>query len=286
MGLAMTDNQRGSLYMTISMAGFAVEDMFIKSAAQSLPVGQVLLVMGLIGAAWFALASQRAAEPALPPALWSRMMALRSVFEVVGRLFYALAIALTPLSVASSILQATPLVVVLGAALLFGEKVGARRWLLTTFGFIGVLIVLRPGFAGFNALSLLAVIGLIGFAGRDLATRAAPPALSNAQLGTAGFLVLAFSGVVILGFTQAPEIPTAPEAAMILGATGFGVLGYSFLTRAMRTGEVSAVTPFRYTRLLFAMVLGMAIFAERPDAATLFGAAVIVICGVLILTRR
>lgn len=282
----MTDNQRGSLFMTLSMAGFAVEDMFIKSAAQSLAVGQVLLVMGLCGALWFALASRRAGEPALPPALRSRTMALRSSFEVVGRLFYALAIALTPLSVASSILQATPLVVVLGAAVLFGEKVGARRWILTGLGFVGVLVILRPGLSGFDALSLLAVVGLIGFAGRDLATRAAPPALSNAQLGTAGFLVLAFSGAVILGVSQAPSVPSAAEAGKILGATVFGVLGYSFLTRAMRTGEVSAVTPFRYTRLLFAMALGMAVFAERPDAATLVGAAIIVSCGVLILTRR
>lgn len=282
----MTDNQRGSLFMTLSMAGFAVEDMFLKSAAQSLPVGQALLVMGLCGALWFALASRRTGETALPPALLSRTMALRSAFEIVGRLFYALAIALTPLSVASSILQATPLVVVLGAAVFFGETVGARRWILTGLGFVGVLVILRPGLAGFDALSLLAVIGLLGFAGRDLATRAAPPALSNAQLGTAGFLVLAFSGAVILGFSQVPEIPTAPEAAKLLGATVFGVLGYSFLTRAMRTGEVSAVTPFRYTRLLFAMALGMLVFGERPDAATLIGAAIIVLCGVLILTRR
>jgi len=134
----MTDNQRGSLFMTLSMAGFAVEDMFLKSAAQSLPVGQVLLVMGLCGALWFALTSFRAGETALPGALLSRTMAARSTFEVVGRLFYALAIALTPLSVASSILQATPLVVVLGAAVLFGETVGARRWILTGLGFIGV----------------------------------------------------------------------------------------------------------------------------------------------------
>ncbi|NEY90268.1 DMT family transporter [Tabrizicola oligotrophica] len=282
----MTDNQRGSLFMTLSMAGFAVEDMFIKSTAQSLPVGQVLLVMGLCGALWFALLSHRASEPALPPALWSRTMALRSCFEVTGRLFYALAIALTPLSVASSILQATPLVVVLGAALIFDEKVGARRWMLTTLGFIGVLVILRPGLDGFDAQSLLAVIGLIGFAGRDLATRAAPPVLSNAQLGTAGFLVLAASGAVILAVTHRPELPDPVEAAQILGATVFGVLGYSFLTRAMRTGAVSAVTPFRYTRLLFAMALGMAVFGERPDAATLIGAAIIILCGVLILTRR
>jgi drug/metabolite transporter (DMT)-like permease len=282
----MTDNQRGSLFMVISMAGFAVEDMFIKSAARAMPLGQVLVLMGVLGVAWFGMQARRVGQPAYPAALRSRTMAVRSGFELVGRLFYALAIALTPLSVASAILQATPLVVVAGAAVIFGEKVGAWRWALTALGFAGVLVILRPGLAGFDALSLLAVVGLIGFAGRDLATRAAPPALSNAQLGVAGFSVLALSGVIILGFQGGPVLPDALPFAKALGAAAFGILGYSYLTRAMRTGEVSAVTPFRYTRLLFAMVLGVAIFGERPDMWTLIGSAMVVGCGVLILTRR
>lgn len=282
----MTDNQRGSLFMVASMAGFAVEDMFIKSAASAMPVGQVLVLMGLLGVVWFAAMARRAGQPALPAALRSRTMALRSGFELMGRLFYALAIALTPLSVASAILQATPLVVVAGAALIFGEKVGAARWALTVLGFAGVLVILRPGFEGFDALSLLAVVGLLGFAGRDLATRAAPPALSNAQLGVAGFAVLATSGLVILGFQGGPVLPAALPLAKVFAAAVFGILGYSYLTRAMRTGEVSAVTPFRYTRLLFALILGVTVFGERPDATTLLGAAIIVSCGILILTRR
>lgn len=282
----MTDNQRGSLFMVLSMAGFAVEDMFIKSAAKAVPLGQVLIVMGLLGVLWFSSQAKRAGDQPFPAALRSRTMILRSGFEVVGRLFYALAIALTPLSVASAILQATPLVVVAGAAVIFGEKVGAWRWALTALGFAGVLVILRPGLAGFDALSLLAVIGLLGFAGRDLATRAAPPALSNAQLGVAGFAVLAVSGAMILVAKGEVAEPSMLQVAQMLGAAVFGILGYSFLTRAMRTGEVSAVTPFRYTRLLFAMVLGVTLFGERPDLPTLIGSAMIVGCGILILTRR
>lgn len=282
----MTENQRGSLFMVTSMAAFAVEDMFIKSAARAMPVGQVLLLMGVLGVIWFGASARRVGQPAFPAALRSRTMVIRSGFEVMGRLFYSLAIALTPLSVASAILQATPLMVVAGAAVLFGEKVGLWRWALTVLGFAGVLVILRPGLEGFDALSLLAVVGLVGFAGRDLATRAAPPALSNAQLGVAGFTVLAVSGAIILGFQDGPVLPAALPLAKALGAAVFGILGYSFLTRAMRTGEVSAVTPFRYTRLLFAMILGMTIFGERPDLATLIGSAMVVGCGVLILARR
>jgi drug/metabolite transporter (DMT)-like permease len=167
-----------------------------------------------------------------------------------------------------------------------GEKVSLKRWLVTFLGFGGVLVILRPGMAGFDVLSLLAVVGLIGFAGRDLATRAAPPALSNAQLGLAGFGVLALSGLLMLTVSGGILVPSAQGAGLLAGAAGFGVLGYSALTRAMRTGDVSAVTPFRYTRLLFAMVLGVTLFGERPDAATLIGSGIIVLCGLLILTKR
>lgn len=282
----MSDNLRGSLFMILSMAGFAVEDAFIKAAARQMPLGQVLIVMGLAGIVVFAAQARRAGDPPLPRAVLSRTMALRSGFELAGRLLYALAIALTPISTASAILQATPLVVVLGAALIFGERVGPGRWAVIGLGFAGVLVILRPGLAGFDLLSLLALGGMLGFAGRDLATRAAPPALSNAQLGVAGFAVLGVSGLVILSVTGGAALPSISGAGLLAGACGFGILGYGALTSAMRTGEVSAVTPFRYTRLLFAMALGIGVFGERPDGATLIGAAMIVGCGVMILGRR
>lgn len=281
-------NLAGSLWMVASMAGFAVEDAFLKAASQKIPVGEAILLMGLIGIVSFSLLALRARQPPLPRAAFTGTMATRSVFEITGRLFYALAIALTPISVASSILQATPLVVVLGAAVMFGEKVSPSRWALILLGFVGVLIILRPGPSGFDALSLLALLAMAGFAGRDLATRAAPPALSNAQLGVTGFIMLALSGVIILAVSGGALFPDTLTLLLVAGAALFGISAYAALTTAMRTGEVGVVTPFRYTRLLFAMALGVTVFGERPDAATLLGAAVIVGCGIILLaqTRR
>ncbi len=279
-------NLRGSVLMVIAMAGFAVEDMFLKAAARHMPMGQVIIAFGLIGMLAFVVFARRRGEPAFPAAILSKPLLIRSAFEVSGRLFYALAIALIPLSVATAILQATPLVVIAGAALLFGETVGWRRWAAVVVGFIGVLIILRPGLDGFDALSLLAVAGMIGFAGRDLATRAAPPALSNMQLGVMGFAMLMLAGIIILSVTGGATVPSALAAAQTLGATIFGVAAYYALTAAMRTGEVSAVTPFRYTRLVFAMIFAVLVFHERPDAYTLLGSALIVASGIYSLTRR
>lgn len=265
------------------MAGFAIEDAFLKAAAGSVPLGEILLIEGLAGMLVFAALAVMRREPPLPRAVVSRTMAVRSGFEIAGRLFYALALALTPLSSTSAILQATPLIVVPAAALLFGERIGGFRWALTGAGFAAVLLVIRPGGGSFTALSLLAVAGMMGFAGRDLATRAAPPALSTAQLGVAGFLSLAVAGAILSGWTglSRPETP-----GLLAGAIVFGIAGYAALTIAMRTGEVAAVTPFRYSRLVFALILAVAAFGEHPDAMTLAGSALIVACGVALLSRR
>ena len=280
---------RGSLLMVLAMAAFALEDMFIKSAAQSLPVGLILLIFGCGGMVIFAAMARAQGQPLWHPGFCTRAMALRSLSEVAGRLCYTLAIALTPLSSASAILQATPLVVAAGAVVFFGETVGWRRWLAILAGFIGVLIILRPGLSGFEPASLFAVAGTLGFAGRDLATRAAPKDMHNSQLGLLGFAMLVIAGVIMLGWTGLGEMQAADLSPRIwldlTCATVIGVLAYTALTGAMRLGEISVVAPFRYTRLVFAMVLGVLVFGERPDALTLIGSAVIVASGVFTLLR-
>ena len=267
------------------MAGFAIEDLLLKIVARSMPVGQILMIFGLLGAMAFAALARWRGERVLHPAALSRPVVVRAGFEVTGRLFYTLAIAMTPLSSASAILQATPLVVVAGVALIFGETVGWRRWMAISAGFLGVLVILRPGLDGFSMLSLLAVAGLIGFAGRDLATRAAPSVLSSLTLGVYGFAAMIPTGAVLLSLTGGAVLPDLPRAGILLAATGVGVAAYYALTLAMRTGEVSAVTPFRYSRLLFAMILATAFLSERPDAVTLIGAGLIVISGLYTLSR-
>ncbi len=278
-------NLRGSVLMVLAMAGFAVEDMFLKTAAKTLPVGQILIIFGGLGMLSFALLAKRRGERIFHPAILTRPILIRAVFEVTGRLFYTLALAYTALSSASAILQATPLVVVAGAALIFGEQVGWRRWTAIAIGFVGVLIILRPGLEGFTPLSLLAVVGMIGFAGRDLATRAAPPVLSNLQLGVYGFAMLIPAGAFLLALWGGAAVPGQHASLMLLGATIFGVAAYYALTAAMRMGEVSVVTPFRYTRLVFALILGVVVFAERLDTATLAGSAIIVVAGIYTLMR-
>jgi drug/metabolite transporter (DMT)-like permease len=281
--------------MVLAMAAFSLEDMLIKATANILPVGEILILFGLGGTLAFIVMTLSRGQAIFHPKIVSQPVLLRFFFEVIGRLFFTLAIVFTPLSSASAILQATPLVVVMGAALFLGERIGWQRWCAILIGFMGVLIIIRPGLESFEISSLLAIIGMFGFAGRDLATRAASPVLSHLQLSIYGFFILIPTGLFMLIFNIGPNVndltnqgfiwPDLMSNLKILAATTFGVMAYYWLTIAMRNGDVSVVAPFRYTRIIFALILGAAVFGERPDNLTLFGIVIIVASGLFTLLR-
>ena len=279
-------NLLGSLWMIASMATFAIEDAFVKAASSTLPVGQILIIFGFGGAFVFAGILLWNKAPLFIKDVVSGPMRIRVLFEIVGRLFYVLAISLIPLSAATVILQATPLVVVAGAALIFGEKVGWRRWVAVYVGLAGVIIIIQPGTDEFSVLSILAIIGMIGFAGRDLASRAAPATLSTSLLGLYGFLSVVVAGGLFSIWEAAPFVQPTPQVSFyMIGAVLAGVAAYFCLMRAMRTGEVSAVTPFRYTRLLFGVTFGLVFFDEKLSSLILIGSGLIVLSGLFILWR-
>lgn len=280
---ASIDNLRGIAWMVAAMAAFAVEDACVKAVARQWPIGQVLLLFGLGGMLAFAAFPRGDGARLLHPAARSRPMLVRAVFEFVGRLFYVLAIGLTPLSSATAILQATPVLVVLGGSLYFGERVGWLRWLAVIAGLAGVLIVLRPAATDFSMLSVLTVIGMVGFAGRDLASRAVPKVLQTRHLGFYGFAtVLVAGGAYALWDGRPPVMPSVSSAMTLAAAVTSGVLAYACLMNAMRTGDIATVTPFRYTRLMFGLGLGVGVFGEQIDTPMLLGCGVILLSGGLI----
>ncbi|MDA7425098.1 DMT family transporter [Thalassococcus lentus] len=284
----MTETQRGSLWMILAMVGFGIEDAFFKAATATggTTPGLATLQFGLLAMLAYALFARSCGVPIWTSAYLKRGLLIRTGFEIMGRLFFALSLAYTPLSTTSAILQAAPLVVMLGAVMFLGEHIGPRRWAAMAVGFVGVLLIIRPAPATFDSSAVLALLGMIGFAGRDLATRAAPASVHTAQLGVLGFAVVAAAGLVIMAFEGgAPSLPTPQAALLICGTAICGVLGYTAMTLAMRTGDVGVVAPFRYSRLLVALVLAYTLFGERPDSLTLTGAALIVGSGLYALMR-
>jgi drug/metabolite transporter (DMT)-like permease len=135
----------------------------------------------------------------------------------------------------------------------------------------------------FSFLSVLAVIGTVGFVGRDLATRATAMTVTMEALGFYGFLTMLLAGASFAVWDAQAFVMLTPHHLLNLGAAlTAGVLAYIALVTAMRTGSLAAVTPFRYTRLLFGVSLGVLVFGERPDLPMLLGCAIVIGAGLYI----
>jgi drug/metabolite transporter (DMT)-like permease len=280
------ENLRAILLMVGSMAGFAIEDMLIKYLALEMPTGQFLMLIGGGGGLIFALMAHRQGQQVLSADFLRPVIIIRNLGEVIGTLGFVTAIVLTPLSSASAILQATPLAVTLGAALFLNEAVGWRRWSAIGIGFCGVVLVIRPGMDGFQPASLFAVQGVIGLAMRDVATRAAPAKISSLVLSAHGFAMLVPAGAVLLWISGGAVAPSPTGYGLLAAALIVGVNSYYALTLSMRLGDVAVVTPFRYVRLLFALIIGVTLFEEDPDLWTLIGAAIIILSGLYTFFRE
>lgn len=280
------DNLKGMGWMTVAMLGFALADTFIKLTLGALPVGQVIAVFGFGGAAifggWAALKGERVVDPAL----FTRAFVVRLVSEVLGTMCFIIALAAIDLSLLSAIIQATPLTVTLGAALFLGASVGWRRWAAILIGLVGVLIIVRPGTANFDVQNLWALGAVVGLSGRDLATRAISHEVSTLLLAAWGFAAAGVAGLVLLLITGGAAMPDGLLTVQLAAALAFALVAYYAITAAMRIGEIAVVTPFRYTRLVFALILAYFVFNERPDLWTLIGASIVIATGLYTLWRE
>ena len=278
-------NLRGIALMLVAMALFAVEDMFLKWAATDLPVGMVIFVAGAFGAPVFAVLARIEGRRVMTSAALHPAVLARNAGEVIATLAYVSALALVDLSTVSAVLQATPLAVTLGAALFLREQVGWRRWAAISIGFVGVLLVIRPGMDGFRPEALWVLISVAGLALRDLAARAIPGDCTTAQVSCWGLMSVALLGALMMIPGGAVQ-PDGAQVAVLLGAVVFGTAGYWAITAATRLGEVAVVSPFRYARLVFSMAIGVLVFDERPDALMLVGAALVIGSGLYAFARE
>ncbi|MEP5760453.1 MAG: DMT family transporter [Litoreibacter sp.] len=278
-------NLRGIVFMVFSMAAFAVADACIKLAAGTMSPAHTILVLIAGGAIVFGTMAKAQGDTLVHRAAIAPIMLLRYVAEIVGTFGMVLALTYVPLSTLGAILQATPLLGVAGAVLFLGERVSWRRWSAILVGFVGVLMIIKPGAEGFELGILWAVFAMFGLTARDLSTRMIPRELTTSQV--TAFTMLAILPVAVLWcvLSGGTLLPQNANWFLIFGMVGFGTLGYHLITVSVRLAEVSVVSPFRYSRLLFLLGLGVTIFGERPDALTLAGAALIIASGIYSMWR-
>jgi drug/metabolite transporter (DMT)-like permease len=282
----LRQNIRNIGWMILSMLGFALSDSVIKVLVRDVPTGQIILMVGTGGTAIFALLALRQKVRIFSRDFFAPAVLVRNMAEGLGTVLFVSALAAAPLITLSSIQQAGPLIVTLGAAVFLKEHVGPRRWTAVLIGLVGVLIILRPTSDELNAGALLGVSAVVMLSVRDLTTRIAPPNLHTLQLATWGFSMLIPAGALLLFTTSAPVALDLRISGLVAATIALTMLAYFAITASMRTGDLSVVSPFRYTRLIFALILGILFLGERPDSWTLIGAAIVILSGLYVFARE
>ena len=284
--LKVSDNFRGAALMMASMAAVVLNDTLVILVSDSLNIFQVIFLRGLFASALLGLIAwyRKAIFPALISADW-RLMTFRVVGELGATLCYLTALFNMPLANATALLQALPLAVTLAAAVFFGEPVGWRRYLAIIAGFAGVIIIVRPGSEGFNAYSVWALAAVLFIVLRDLSTRRLSVHVPSIFVALLASVVITITGAV-LSPTMAWRTVGTSELNLLGVAALFLVFAYLFGIMTMRVGEISFVSPFRYTILIWAIILGFVVFGDIPDGWTLFGSAIIVLMGIYTFYRE
>lgn len=272
--------------MNLAMAFFTLNDTAMKAVMEVLPMMQAIGLRGLLATLALAGIAWRMGVLLPPLAPRDRRLILwRTLAELVATLSFLAALIHMPIAEISAILQVLPLAMTLAAALFLGERVGWRRVLAIATGFLGVLLVIRPGGEAFNIWALSGLLSVAAVVLRDLATRRlaqAVPSVFIAMVTAGAVMLMGFAGSLLGEWVT----PGPREVGLILLAAAALILGLVTVVAAMRVGDVAVVSPFRYASLLWAIVLGWLVFGHLPDALALTGAVLIVASGVFTLLRE
>lgn len=268
------------------IAAFAAVDAFTKRVIGQVNLGQVMIVRGTLATVLIFLLAWQLGSLSQLKSIFIRHVLLRAAAEVASTTLYLLALVHLPLANAWAIMLASPLVITMGAALFLGEPVGRRRWTAIVLGFLGVLIVVRPGIEGFSSSSLFALASVCFTALRDLATKRIGPEVPSLLVAMLTALAVTLVGLALVGPLGGWSTMNVESTGSLAVAAVLLVCAYHYIIEAVRHGDVSFIAPFRYTAMLWAIALGYLLFGDIPDFGTLVGSCIIVASGGYALYRE
>lgn len=278
------DNRQGIIATLAAMTLFILNDSLVKLAGAAYPPGQIMVVRGVFASAFMvAIVVRSGAWGSIGLALQPRVL-VRGALEALVAMTFIIAITRMPIGDTTAILQASPILITVICAVLGLERVGPRRWAAVLIGFVGVLLIVKPGSAAFRTEALLALVCAALVAARDVFTRTIPPGIPNSVVALTTAVTVIFGGAA-LGFSE--WAPLKPEPTLkLLGAAIFVALGNVMIVAAYRKADASVVSPFRYSIVVFAGILGFAVFGEVPDPQAVAGTVLVVGSGLYTLHRE
>lgn len=279
-------NSKGILLMLISMAAFAVGDTFVKISGSFLSPSQIMFFLISGGLIIFTLIALSKGERLRDRRAFSPILLIRYSAEMLGLVAMIMGLTKIPLSVVGTVTQASPILVAAGAVIFFKEAVSWRRWSSIVIGFFGVVLVIQPTGQSLDFAVIWPVVALVAFSVRDLVTRLTPSDIPSASIATFTMIAAFPFTVAWVFFSGQKFFPPGIDWAVVAGMIILGSIGYLLLITSLRIGDLSAIMPFRYSRIVFLLILGVLVFGERPTLSMLAGSALILISGLYIMWRE
>ncbi len=276
---------RAGLYMVIAMACFILNDSCIKTIGTTLPLGQIITIRGVLSVLVVAMICAHQGVLGSVPLLFTPKVLARSLLDVAGTFLFLTALMHMPIANLTAILQSVPLAVVLVSVIFLKEKVGLRRTAAIVAGFVGLLLIVRPTLSTFTIYEVLALGIVFVLAFRDLITKRIPDHIPTfiIALANAGFVAL---GGLAYGLYQGFQSVALWQFGLLSAAATLLATGYVFMVSTLRVGDLSGTAAFRYSNVLFAIILGMVFFGEFPDTISYAGMALIIAAGLYAAHRE
>ena len=282
----MTDNARGILAVLTASTAFVVNDAVVKLVSAELPSGELIVVRGVLATAMLAVGV--AAMGAMRPLglLFSPLMLLRIGSAAGATTCIVLSLRHLPLATVTTVLQVTPLAVTAGAAIIYRERVGLRRWLAALTGFIGVVLIVKPGGAEYGAAAYILLATLLFTTTRDVTTRGLHRNIPSTLVAAASAAAVMLAGGLVMPFDGPWTVPT-PRAWLLItvSAASLFVANIAMIT-GLRTGEIAVVAPFRYAPVPLSLALGYWWWGDVPDTVAFLGIGLVVAAGLYTLHRE
>ena len=281
-----SNNLRGAFFMSIAMAGYVSNDAIMKIVAPKIGLSEAIFIRGVFCSIFIALIFSITVRNIDECKAGFKKVLGRSFFDLLATIFFLTALLNMPFANVNAILQALPLVVTIAASLVLKESFGKKRAVAIIVGLMGVLLIIKPGTEGFNIYSLLALGAVISVTCRDLLTRKMSKQIPAIFVSLVTSLVVTSSTGIYLMFNQNWKNADYYSIALLAISGLFLMAGYFFSVQAMRYGSVAFVSPFRYTLMVWALLIGFFVFGDFPDYMSLIGMFLIIMTGSFSLYRE
>ncbi|RWM15378.1 MAG: DMT family transporter [Mesorhizobium sp.] len=275
---------RGPLFMILSTGSYVANDTMMKLATVGLPPYEVLFLRGTAATLWGIPLLLSLGYTKQIPLILDRRVLQRNLLELAAILCYVVALANMQIADSTALGQITPLLMLIGSSFLFGERIGGLRMALIGLGFVGAVMVAQPTLQGISVYALLALGNAAFAAARDLAGRRVAADVPGMIVAISAVVVVLFGSGVAHLMSERWVMPETHHLLLLAGAGLFLIFGHFFIFMAYRVGPTGVVAPFYYCFTVWAVISGLVVFQQLPNALAIGGILLVVASGLTIVS--